>query len=103
MHSSIPLVILITLLSLLAIFAPPDAAVASTEYLIVTTDALAPSFQDLANQKAAQGYQAQILTVEQIQLMEVPGRDLAEQIRNAIIDVHQGDPWGSCCWEETPR
>ena len=63
------------------------AAPAATEYLILTTDALSPSFQTLADRRAQQGLQSQVLTIETIQSGSVPGRDLAEQIRNAIADV----------------
>jgi len=79
-HKSSFLAVLLCLL-----FVQPSLA---TDYLIVTSDALASAFQALASQKAQQGYTTQILTVEDIQSAATPGRDLAEQIRNAIEDVH---------------
>jgi hypothetical protein len=82
MRSTRLLVFLATLVLL------PTLATAATEYLVVTTDALAPAFQIFAADKAPQGYVVDIVTVQQIQMASLPGRDLAEQIRGLIQTTH---------------
>ncbi|MBD3367114.1 MAG: T9SS type A sorting domain-containing protein [Candidatus Eisenbacteria bacterium] len=60
---------------------------ATVRELIVTTPALAPAFQELADWKTRKGVPAEILTIDEI-LSEpaYSGVDTAEAIRNAITD-----------------
>lgn len=63
---------------------PPD----QVNYLLITTDAFASSFQPLVDWRTKQGFKGEILTVNTIS-STYPGRDVSEKIRNAIIDYFQ--------------
>jgi hypothetical protein len=83
---TLPVFLLATLAALLS-FTTVHAA---TEYLVITTDALAPAFQDLASQKSARGHETELITIEELSAIAVPGRDVAEQIRTYIQTVYAG-------------
>lgn len=57
-------------------------------YLLITTDAFASSFQPLVDWRTKQGLKGEILLVSTIN-STYPGRDLPEKIRNAIIYYYQ--------------
>ncbi len=65
------------------------------EYVIVTTDALAPAFQELADWKTAKGVQAVVRTTEWIATHYPTGVDQAEQVRFFLQDAfaHWGTLW----------
>ncbi|MFH1861705.1 MAG: C25 family cysteine peptidase, partial [bacterium] len=58
-------------------------------YLIITATELEPVFQVLAEHKTQLGWQAEIALVEDI-TMQYTGLDLADKIRNCVIDYYQG-------------
>ncbi len=60
----------------------------SSGALIVTSDALAGAFQDVANWYTRKGFPAQIVTTESI-YSAYSGADSQEKIRNCIRDYHQ--------------
>lgn len=62
------------------------------DFVIITSNALVPSFQPLADWKQQRGWITVIKTVSQIEA-QYPGRDTAERIRNFIIDA--GEQWGT--------
>ncbi len=62
------------------------------EYLIVTTPALAPAFQVLADWKTSKGVPTQIRTVEWIAAHARQGSDIAETIRFFLQDAYEN--WG---------
>jgi hypothetical protein len=64
------------------------SAQAATEYLIVTTDELAPAFQGLADQRALGGLATEVVTVESIVAQGVAGRDVPERIRSYIQSIY---------------
>ena len=64
---------------------PPDQGV---PYVIVTDEALAPTFQRLADRKRATGMPAQVVTVEWLQKSAYyPGVDLPERLYRLIQDL----------------
>lgn len=73
------------LLSLLIVSGP---AAAGTEYLVITTDSMAPAFHRLTTLRSRDGLQTRVVTVEQIHAQAIAGRDVAEQIRNYIKTVY---------------
>jgi hypothetical protein len=68
----------------------PDLHYVETQcnYLLITTDAFASSFQPLVDWRNKQGYKGEILTMATI-TSTYPGRDNPEKIRNAIISYFQ--------------
>jgi len=68
----------------------PDVHYVETQcnYLLITTDEFAPSFQPLVDWRSKQGYKGEILTMATI-TSTYPGRDNPEKIRNAIISYFQ--------------
>jgi len=62
------------------------------QYVIITNSAQYGTYQPYAAWKTAKGVPALVVTVEWI-AATYPGRDLAEQIRNFIIDA--ADQWGT--------
>ncbi len=76
-------------------FAPsayPSLEGSAVEYLIVTPDSLASTFQELADFKTAKGVPAVVRTVEWIRAHAPNGADDAETIRNFIVDAYAR--WG---------
>ncbi|MCD4690330.1 T9SS type A sorting domain-containing protein [bacterium] len=63
---------------------------ATVEYVIVTTAALEPGFQPLADWKTRKGVPASIVTIEWIDAT-YEGEDAAERVRAFIADAH--DTW----------
>jgi len=62
------------------------------DYVIITNDSLAASWQRLADRKTASGIPAVVRTTEWIQSHYRNGVDLQETIRNFVIDAYQR--WG---------
>lgn len=62
------------------------------DYLIITTTALAPSFQVLADWKTAKGVATQVRTVDWIEANSRHGSDLTETIRFFLQDAYAN--WG---------
>jgi len=58
--------------------------------MIVTSEALAGAFQDVADWYTRKGHDAVVVTTESI-ASNYSGADLQEQIRNAIRDYHEND------------
>ena len=76
-------------------FQPTDAPSlegSDVDYVIITTDALAPSYQVLADWKTRRGIPAVVRTVEWIQANYRRGSDLQETIRTFIQDAYS--KWG---------
>jgi Peptidase family C25/FG-GAP-like repeat len=71
----------------------PTTDGSAVEYVIVTSQALAAEFQDLANWKTQKGAQAVVRTVEWIDQTYPNGVDRAERIRFFIRDAYQN--WGT--------
>ena len=63
------------------------------EFLVITTERLAPAFQSLIDWKNRQGYPAAIRTVEAVQRDYPQGVDLAESIRLFLRDAYA--LWGT--------
>nr|MDO8116527.1 C25 family cysteine peptidase [Candidatus Sigynarchaeota archaeon] len=62
------------------------------DVVIITSDALSPYFEPLANLKTGRGTYTEILTIETIEAndtLAAAGRDRAERIRNAIKYYHE--------------
>ena len=57
------------------------------EFLIITSDALEPSFQELSDYKNACGISTKIVLLDWV-LANYPGADAPDQIRNCIIDYY---------------
>lgn len=70
----------------------PSEEGSPVEYLIITTEALKPAFQVLANWKTAEGVPAEVRTVEWIQANSRRGSDLSETIRFFLQDAYA--TWG---------
>jgi hypothetical protein len=68
----------------------PDLHYVETQcnYLLITTDQFAPSFQPLVDWRSKQGYKGEILSMATI-TSTYPGRDNPEKMRNAIISYFQ--------------
>jgi hypothetical protein len=67
---------------------PENAAISGdVNYLIITTEEYFDEMTALAMWKVQKGLTCQIVTVEQIEL-NYDGVDLAEKIKNSIIDFH---------------
>ncbi len=64
----------------------------AVDYLIITTDALAASYQALADWKTDKGVPTVIRTVEYIAANARNGSDLAETIRNFVLEAYV--KWG---------
>ena len=62
------------------------------QYLIVTSEAMAPEFARLAAWKTAKGVPAVVRTVADIEAAAVQGSDFAETVRNYLRDAYQ--LWG---------
>jgi hypothetical protein len=76
-------------------FAPsslPSEDGSPVEYLIVTSSALAPSFQVLADWKTAKGVPTQVRTVDWIEANSRRGSDLTETLRFFLQDAYAN--WG---------
>jgi hypothetical protein len=71
----------------------PGSIGSFVEMVIVTTDSLAPSFQELADWKTAKGVPAVVRTVEWIEANYPGGHDLPERIRLFLRDAHSR--WGT--------
>lgn len=70
-------------------FAPPEKKLQNEiSYLLITTDAFAPSFQPLVDWRTKQGFKGELLTVSNIS-SAYSGRDVPEKIRNAILYYFQ--------------
>src|SRR5262245_41820513 len=70
----------------------PSLEGSAVDYLIITTDALAASYQPLADWKTDKGVPTVIRTVEWIAANTRNGSDLQETIRNFVIDAYA--KWG---------
>jgi len=76
-------------------FAPtpyPSLEGSPVEYLIITNDSLAATFQTLADFKTAKGVPTVVRTTEWIAANTRNGSDLAETMRNFVIDAYAR--WG---------
>jgi Peptidase family C25/FlgD Ig-like domain len=72
-------------------FAPtssPSLEGSPVEYLIITSEAMRPAFERLANWKTAKGVPAVVRTREEIEATSVHGADLAETLRLYIRDAY---------------
>jgi hypothetical protein len=67
---------------------PPD----TVEYVIITADSFAASFQELADWKTKKGIPAKVITLDSI-YANYTGVDNAEKVRNFIIDANS--TWGT--------
>ncbi len=72
--------------------AAPSLEGSPVDYVIVTVDSLAASFQVLADWKTAKGVRTVVRTTEWIEAHYPNGVDLAETIRTFVIDAYQH--WG---------
>ena len=72
--------------------ATPSLEGSPVDYVIVTVDSLAASFQVLADWKTAKGVRTVVRTTEWIEANYPNGVDVAETIRTFIIDAYQ--QWG---------
>jgi len=70
----------------------PDYASQPVNYVIITNNALAPGFEEIATWKTKKGTPAVVRTVEWIET-HYAGTDLQEKIRNFITDAYQN--WGT--------
>ncbi|MCI0453297.1 MAG: C25 family cysteine peptidase, partial [Candidatus Latescibacteria bacterium] len=70
----------------------PSLEGSPVDYVIVTVDSLAASFQGLADWKTAKGVRTVVRTTEWIEANYPNGVDLAETIRTFVIDSYQH--WG---------
>ncbi len=70
----------------------PSLEGSPVDYVIVTVDTLAASFQELADWKTAKGVRTVVRTTEWIEANYPNGVDLAETIRTFIKDAYQ--QWG---------
>ena len=70
----------------------PSLEGSPVDYVIVTVDSLAASFQVLADWKTAKGVRTVVRTTEWIEANYPNGVDVAETIRTFIIDAYQ--QWG---------
>lgn len=59
----------------------------NTEYVIVTSQALAPSLEELARYRNETGHRTEIVAIEDI-VARFPGRDNAERLRNYLMNFH---------------
>jgi hypothetical protein len=62
------------------------------DYIIITNEALKPTFQTLADWKTKKGFPAIIKTIEEIE-PNYPGSDLPEKIRNYLKEAYS--KWGA--------
>jgi hypothetical protein len=83
----------------IGIFEPPvgfnhslDLLPDTIEYVIITVDSLASTFQELADWKTKKGVPAKVVTLDSI-YDNYMGADNAERIRNFIIDANSS--WGT--------
>jgi len=70
----------------------PSLEGSDVDYVIITNDSLAATFQTLADWKTAKGVPTVVRTTEWIDANYKHGADQAETIRNFIIDAYQD--WG---------
>jgi WD40 repeat protein len=70
----------------------PDLEGSDVDYVIITNDSLAATFQDLADWKTAKGVPTVVRTTEWIDANYRHGADPAETIRAFILDAYQD--WG---------
>lgn len=70
----------------------PDYTSQAVSYVIITNEALAPGFEEIAAWKTRKGTPAVVRTVEWIDT-HYTGADLAERVRNFIKDAYQN--WGA--------
>ncbi|HEU4365187.1 MAG TPA: C25 family cysteine peptidase, partial [Candidatus Krumholzibacteria bacterium] len=76
-------------------FAPsifPSLEGSAVDYVIITTDALAPTFQALADWKTEKGVPTVVRTTEWIAANYLNGADMAETVRNFVADAYA--KWG---------
>jgi hypothetical protein len=76
-------------------FRPSDAPSlegSDVDYVVITTDALAPTWQTFANWKTRRGVPAVVRTVEWIQAHYTRGSDVQETIRTFVKDAYA--KWG---------
>jgi hypothetical protein len=66
---------------------PPEMGPETTEYVVITSDAMASVFQELATLKTKEGHPATVTTVEWI-LANYDGVDLAARIRAYLRDLY---------------
>lgn len=62
---------------------------AQYEYLIVTNNALKPTFEELSSWKTFKGVRSKVITVEEI-TSGYTGADLQEKIKRALLDYYDG-------------
>jgi hypothetical protein len=72
--------------------AEPSIEGSPVRFLIITTDALAPAFEPLADWRTRRGIPAQIRTLEWIASRTRQGIDAAETLRNFLVEAYQ--LWG---------
>ncbi len=70
----------------------PGLEGSTVKYLIVTSDALEPEFQRLADQKTLKGIPAVVRTIEWIEQNYWSGADQGESVRNFIREAYE--KWG---------
>ncbi|MBP3788669.1 MAG: hypothetical protein J6I52_03525 [Prevotella sp.] len=64
-------------------------ATAQYEYLIITNNALKPTFEELSSWKTFKGVRSKVITVEEI-YSAYTGADLQEKIKCALLDYYDG-------------
>jgi hypothetical protein len=84
MVALVPLLVVALSLS----FVPAGVGAQPAEYMIITSEALAPEFQRLADWKIEKGIPAEIRTVEWIEANYPAGVDAAERVRLFIRDAY---------------
>ena len=68
--------------------AQPSLNGSAVEYLIITSEEMAPAFATLAEWKTRKGIPAVVRTLADVEAAALPGSDLAETVRNYIRDAH---------------
>ena len=66
----------------------PSQIAPGTRYILLTSDDLLDSFQNLVNRRISQGFQGSIVSVETIE-SNYQGRDTQEKIRNWLKDIYK--------------
>jgi hypothetical protein len=66
---------------------PPNGNNPAPEYLVITSDSVAPGFEAFVEWKNQKGVPAEIVLIEDI-LATYPGIDRPEQLRNYLIDAY---------------
>ena len=70
----------------------PSLSGSPVRHLIVTTEALAPAFQELADYRTRRGLPSQVRTLEWIESRTRHGIDRAETLRNFLVEAYE--LWG---------